>query len=200
VIRTERLILRPFHGGDLAAFVAYRQDPDVARYQSWDPGYSMADAALFLHEQEGVTFGQPGGWVQFAIVDRTDGSLLGDCASCVMREPPRTAEIGMTLAAASQGRGSAREAVGALVTTLFQRHRVHRVIARADDRNLPVQRVLDGLAFRLEARLLDADWFKGEWTTLRCYAVLADEWRSGYALGAVTASCCDPESTSGVTT
>jgi len=109
--------------------------------------------------------------VQFAIVDRTDGTRLGDCASCVMREPPRTAEIGMTLAAASQGRGLAREAVGALVTLLFQLLRVHRVMARADE-----------------------PWFKGEWTTLRCYAVLADEWRFSRPSARVTASRCDPES------
>ena len=34
-----------------------------------------------------------------------------------------------------------------------------------------------GLGFRLEARLVDADWYKGEWTTLRIYARLADEAR-----------------------
>ena len=27
-----------------------------------------------------------------------------------------------------------------------------------------------------EARLVEADWFKGEWTTLRTYAVLRREW------------------------
>jgi len=35
-IVTERLSLRPFRVDDLAAFVAYRSDPEVARYQSWD--------------------------------------------------------------------------------------------------------------------------------------------------------------------
>jgi RimJ/RimL family protein N-acetyltransferase len=33
-IESERLILRLFEDSDLAPFVAYRNDPDVAKYQS----------------------------------------------------------------------------------------------------------------------------------------------------------------------
>jgi hypothetical protein len=32
---------------------------------------------------------------------------------------------------------------------------------------------------RCEARLVEADWFKGEWTTLRVYALLRSEFRRG---------------------
>jgi RimJ/RimL family protein N-acetyltransferase len=73
----------------------------------------------------------------------------------------------------------ATEALGALVTRLFDdEHSIHRVFAHADDRNHPVHRLLERLGFRCEARLVDADWFKGEWTTLRTYACLRLEWRS----------------------
>jgi hypothetical protein len=61
-------------------------------------------------------------------------------------------------------------------TRLFERHDIHRVCAQADDRKVPVQRLLERLGFRCEARLLEPDWFKGEWTTLRTYAVLRREW------------------------
>jgi RimJ/RimL family protein N-acetyltransferase len=47
----------------------------------------------------------------------------------------------------------------------------------ADDRNTAVQRLLERLGFRCEARHVEADWFKGEWTTLRVYAILDREWR-----------------------
>src|SRR4051794_31091128 len=42
-IVTERLHLRPFEAADLPAFTAYRSHPDVARYQSWDTTFSIAD-------------------------------------------------------------------------------------------------------------------------------------------------------------
>ncbi len=49
-------------------------------------------------------------------------------------------------------------------------------IADADDRNTAVHRLLERLGLRCEARLIEADWFKGEWSTLRTYATLRREW------------------------
>ena len=176
-ITTERLRLRPFRADDLETFVAYRSDPDVARYQSWDPAYSPADAEQFLRSQRGLVLGRPGEWLQLAIVGRESGELHGDCAVRVVTDQPATAEIGITLAKASQGRGVATEALTALVTELFEQHGIHRVFAEADDRNRPVGRLFERLGFRCEARLVEADWFKGEWSTLRLYAILHHEWR-----------------------
>ena len=58
----------------------------------------------------------------------------------------------------------------------YEEHGLHRVYAEADDRNVPVHRLLERLGFRCEARLVEADWFKGEWATLRVYAALRREW------------------------
>jgi RimJ/RimL family protein N-acetyltransferase len=177
-IETERLVLRPLEPEDVAAFAAYRSDPDVARYQSWDTTYTAADGERLVAAQEGVEFGAPGPWVQVAAVDRATGALCGDCAVRVATDQPRTAEVGVTFAPANQGTGLATEALAAVVTRLFDQHDIHRVYAQADDRNVPVHRLLERLGFRCEARLVEADWFKGEWTTLRVYATLRREWRS----------------------
>ena len=175
-IVTERLTLRRFRAEDLPAFVAYRATPETARHQSWEPTYGMADAQAFLAEQRAVAFGVPGAWVQLAAVDRASGELCGDCAVRVRADQPATAEIGVTLAPGHQGRGLAREALAAVVATLFADHGMHRVYAETDDRNAPVHRVLERLGFRCEARLVEADWFKGEWTTVRIHALLAREY------------------------
>jgi RimJ/RimL family protein N-acetyltransferase len=176
-IVTERLRLRPFAVDDLAAFVAYRSEPEVARYQSWDTSYSMADAERFLASQDGVELGTPGAWVQLAAIDRRTGTLCGDCAVRVVTDQPATAEVGVTLATEHQGSGLAAEALVAVISELFERHGLHRIYARADDRNVAVHRLLERLGFRCEARLVEADWFKGEWSTLRVFAVLRREWR-----------------------
>jgi RimJ/RimL family protein N-acetyltransferase len=96
----------------------------------------------------------------------------------VATDQPQTAEVGVTLAPARQGSGLATEALGAVVSRLFDQHDMHRVYAQADDRNVAVHRLLERLGFRCEARLVEADWFKGEWTTLRTYATLRREWRA----------------------
>ena len=173
-IVTERLVLRLLQPEDVPAFAAYRRDPDVARYQSWDTTYTVEDGERLVAAQQGVEFGEPGPWVQVAAVDRATGELRGDCA--VRVDEPRTAEVGVTFALASQGTGLATEALRAVVGRLFEHHAIHRVYAQADDRNAAVHRLLERLGFRCEARLVEADWFKGEWTTLRTYAILRREW------------------------
>jgi RimJ/RimL family protein N-acetyltransferase len=175
-MRTERLELRLLEQADVPAFVAYRRDPDVARYQSWDTTYSIADGERLVADQEGVEFGAPGQWLQVAAIDRASGALCGDCAVRVDADPPWTAEVGVTLAPAWQGTGLATEALGAVVARLFEQHDIHRVYAETDDRNVAVHRLLERLGFRCEARLVEADWFKGEWCTLRTFAMLRREW------------------------
>jgi len=177
-IVTERLTLRRFVAEDLPAFVSYRSDREVARYQSWDTTYSMADAERFLASQRDAEFGKPGAWVQLAAIDRSTGRLAGDCATRVVNDQPATTEIGVTFSLGHQGSGLAGEALTAVISKLFQDHALHRVYAQADDRNHAVHRLFDRLQFRCEARLIDADWFKGEWSTVRVFAVLRREWES----------------------
>jgi RimJ/RimL family protein N-acetyltransferase len=175
-LSTPRLVLRPLRSSDIPAFVAYRRDPAIARYQGWEPTYSETDAEQLVAAQPSEP-GSSDEWLQIAIVDRDSGVLCGDCAVRVAPDQPRTAELGVTLAREHHGRGIAREALGAVLEWLFGDLSLHRVFAEADDRNTAVHRVFEHLDFRLEARLVDADWFKGEWTTLRIYARLDTEAR-----------------------
>jgi aminoglycoside 6'-N-acetyltransferase len=158
VIVTDRLVLRRFRAADLAAFVAYRSDPGVARYQGWDASFAMADAARFLAEQDAVALGTPGAWTQLAAADRVDGTLHGDCAACISADDPRSAEIGVTFAPASQGRGYATEALTALLATLSSDHGVDRVHAECHRRNGAVHALLERVGLRREGTTDDPDW------------------------------------------
>lgn len=43
-LETPRLCLRPFQDADLEAFLAYRNDPAVARFQGWEMPYTREAA------------------------------------------------------------------------------------------------------------------------------------------------------------
>jgi RimJ/RimL family protein N-acetyltransferase len=174
---TDRLILRLLNSDDLASFVDYRNVPEVARYQGWSLPYLAEDAAWLLAGQSDGAFGAPGRWFQLAIVDRVDGMLHGDCAVRMREDWLGSAELAITLTPTAQRRALAAEALRALIDHLVDDHAVHRLIAEIDARNLPARRLVDALGLRLEAQLVDADWHKGEWTTVCVYAVLASEWR-----------------------
>ncbi|WP_322410199.1 GNAT family protein [Microbacterium invictum] len=174
-LQTDRLVLAPLGAGDLNAFVAYRRDPDVARWQSWTPEFNAEDAGRLLEGQP-ADFPPPAGeWLQIAVRDAASGALLGDVAVHTSADQPDSYEVGVTVAAEHHGRGVAREALGAVVVALFDDHSAHRVTATSDARNAAVARLLTRLGFRHEGRAVEADWFKGEWTTLDSWALLSRE-------------------------
>ena len=110
--RTERLELRSFGPADAEPFAAYRSDPDVARYQGWDAPYPLETAQRFVAVQSSFDGPVRGDWVQIAVT--LDGHLVGDVAVGLDADG-LVATIGYSLATAAQGRGLAREAVGAVV-------------------------------------------------------------------------------------
>jgi len=172
----ERLVLRRFHAADAAAFAAYRSDPAVARYQSWEAPYAVERAERMIEELAAEHPDTPGEWFQFAVALRETGELIGDCGAHVLADDPRQAEIGFTLATANQGIGYATEAVRTLLAYLFGARDKHRVTANCDDRNVRSAALLRRVGMRREGLLIESTWAKGEWTNDELYAVLRREW------------------------
>jgi GNAT superfamily N-acetyltransferase len=125
-LTTQRLVLRRFRPQDLDAFVAYRSDPEIARYQGWEVPYRRGQAQQFLQELEAIDPDTPGEWFQFAISLRGADGLIGDCGAQVRTEDSRQAEIGFTLAPQHQGYGYATEAVRRLLHYLLIERGKHR--------------------------------------------------------------------------
>ena len=173
---TERLVLRRFEESDLEAFLAYRNDPEVARYQTWS-SFSREEAEAFLASQRAVERWTPGTWVQLALERREAPGLIGDCALKVLADDPRQAEIGFTLARAWQGRGYGTEAVAALLDHLFGPLGLHRVVAVTDAENASAAALLERVGMRREGHLVENVWFKGAWGSEFLYAMLDWEWR-----------------------
>ena len=159
-LTTERLLLRRLAVSDLDAFHAYRNDPEIARYQSWN-GMTRRAAASFLRGQAKARLGVPGRWCQVGIelMGELIGELIGDVGICI-RKDERSAEIGFTLARAHQGRGYAWEALVVVVSMLVDIPTIERIEAVTDARNLPSIRLLRRLGFEFE-RTVD-NVFKGE--------------------------------------
>jgi RimJ/RimL family protein N-acetyltransferase len=175
-LRTARLRLRAMTEADLPAFVAYRRDPEVARYQGWDETFSADDARALFEKLRGVAPGTPGAWFRFAIEEAASGALLGDCALHVREDDPRQAEIGFTLARGHQGRGYGAEAVGAVLEYAFTMLGLHRVFAVTDARNDAAARLLQRIGMRREAHFIQHVWYKGAWGDEFSFAILRDEW------------------------
>lgn len=174
---TLRLRARPMVMGDLETFVAYRADPEVARFQSWRD-YTLEEGRALLTSLEGHRLGTPGAWYQLALEERAGGSLVGDLAAKVSESEPREMEVGFTLAPAHQGKGFGREALRGLLDLGFGTLGLHRVVAVTDALNAPAAHLLERVGMRREAHFLENVFFKGAWGSEFLYAVLAHEWRA----------------------
>lgn len=170
-LHTPRLTLRPLTPDDLPAVVAYRNDPEVARYQGWPLPATLETVAGLV---SATPLGSPG-WVQRAVTLR-EGDLLGDVA--LNTQGPQ-AEVGVTLARPAQGQGYAHEALHALVTYAFGDLYLHRLHASIDPRNVRVAALLTRVGFRHEGTSLQSYWHRGEWTDDARYGLLASEWTRG---------------------
>lgn len=125
---------------DLPAFLAYRSDPAVARFQGWAPMDATA-AHDFLREVAVPGPWPLGGWLQIGIARVDDDRLVGDIG--LQHEAPGQVQLGISLAREAQGRGWARAALGALREALG----VVRLRAVCDARNTQSLRLFAALGF-----------------------------------------------------
>jgi RimJ/RimL family protein N-acetyltransferase len=135
--------LRALRTGDVDDFLAYRSDPEVARYQGWQP--MDRDAALvFLHEAVPSPW-RDGAWAQIGIARAVDDRLLGDIG--LLREGPAQVQLGFSLARGAQGRGWAHTAVRTCIDGLLVPLGMTRLRGITDVRNAASLRLLSRLGF-----------------------------------------------------
>jgi RimJ/RimL family protein N-acetyltransferase len=177
-IRTERLLLRAFEPGDLAAVRAMQTDDDVVRYLEWGPRTS-AEIEESLRKKIAATAIHGGGEALSlaAVLPATD-EVVGDLVLHCVSEVDERGEIGFIVPPAHGGKGYATEAARALLRIAFDEVGFRRVIGQVESRNVASARVLEKLGMRREAHFVENVFVKGEWQDEMIYAILAREWRA----------------------
>jgi RimJ/RimL family protein N-acetyltransferase len=171
---TERLRLRLQAATDVDDIYAWKSDPDVARYQLYEP-LSREDVIRRVAEAAVRSrLETSGDWIELAIELTAERRVIGSIYFTLAQDSG--AEIGWALTAAYHGRGYAAEAATAVLELAFGRLGLHRVYAELDPRNAASIRLCSRLGMRHEAEFLENMWFKGEWADTGVYAVLAREW------------------------
>ncbi len=125
--QSQRLQLRRLALTDVAEFVSYRSDPEVAKFQGWD-AMDRDEVLKFLTHMAAVPLLQKGKWTQIGIALRDGDRLIGDIGVHIS-EDESEAELGITLAADAQGRNLGFEAVKLVCAWVFKQTTITRIVA-----------------------------------------------------------------------
>jgi aminoglycoside 6'-N-acetyltransferase len=150
-ITTDRLVLRRSIPEDAETISAYRSDPNVNRQQGWDRT-DVDSVRADIVEMSRRSPGEPGGWVQFTVLDREGGRVVGDVGLSPAEPETDVIKVGYTIAPAFQGAGFATEAIAALVDYAFDTLGAQAVRAHASALNAPSIRVAEKVGMRLIER------------------------------------------------
>ena len=179
-VQTARLVLRNFIDSDLEPFLAYRNDPAVAKYQGWGLPYPREKGEDFIAFMKERTALKQGGWIQFAIALKDTDELIGDLGCYIKEDDIRQARIGFTIAAKHWRKGYVSEVIPHLLEYLFEDMDVHRVVADCDVDNVASYRTLEKLGFRREAHFVESYLVNGVYASEYHYGLLQREWRENF--------------------
>jgi RimJ/RimL family protein N-acetyltransferase len=146
------VLLRPWTDDDVPAVAEACRDPEIARWIDDIPApYTRADARAYIAAcRRGWKDGSL--WA-FAVVDAASGDVVGSCGVGWQDHPHGVAEIGYWVCAGERGRGVATRAVRLASDWAFEVGGVQRLQLRADELNIPSQRVAENTGFRREGVL-----------------------------------------------
>jgi RimJ/RimL family protein N-acetyltransferase len=164
--------LRPLEIDDWTAVHDWARLLDSCRYQAWGPN-TEAETQSYVREAARR-------WHQMPQTSFPHAVLAGDevvgVADLHLRGGGQ-GEIGYGIHPRLGGRGTGTRAARLLLRTAFEEHRLHRVYATCDPRNLASSRVLVKIGMRHEGRLRETVLIRDGWRDSDLYAILEQEWR-----------------------
>jgi RimJ/RimL family protein N-acetyltransferase len=180
VLETERLLFRRERPGDLAAWLAHMNTPEVTeKVGGMQPPEKVAEnfAKMAADAKGELAF--------YFLARKTDGMLLGKAGlsrveTAVAPDELRGAvQVGWTLRADCWGQGYAREAAQAALSLGFERLGLPRIYAQTSERNTASWGLMERLGMERRADLdyPDADYPPEDNPTM-VYSLDAADWRA----------------------
>jgi [ribosomal protein S5]-alanine N-acetyltransferase len=149
ILESQRLLFRPHEPGDIEAYCAMEQDPEVRRYVGGAPRTREAAEARF----QGALQPSPDRLRMWATVLKSNGSYIGRCGVYhhIQHDTPIPGEgvLGFYLARPYWGQGFATEAGSAFIRYGFAELGLQKIVTTVQAGNQASLRVLEKLNFEL---------------------------------------------------
>jgi RimJ/RimL family protein N-acetyltransferase len=173
VLRTSRLILRPFQAEDLERLVELMANRDFMRFSLGPCTREKTQGVL----NKFLGWNQAGVPSPFAVVLRENSAVLGYCGFLHHPELPDEIEIGYRLDPAYWNRGLITEAARAVRDYAFVKLKLPRVISLIHPENVPSRRVAEKIGLVPEKEIT----FRGFPTIV--FALSRQKWQAASDAG-----------------
>ncbi len=173
ILKTERLVLRPFRESDAQAMFNWASDPEVTKYLTWTPHKNAEEsrARCAFCERESRKDNVYHWAIEF------QGELIGDIELGEIGET-ETGNVGYCMAKKYWGRGLMTEAFREVVRFAFEEVGLHRIEGMHAKENNRSARVMEKCGLRYEG--LKRDGFRlpstGEWTDIVVRGILKEDY------------------------
>jgi ribosomal-protein-alanine N-acetyltransferase len=178
VLETERLLLRQFSNEDAADVFVMRSDPDVMQYIPRPLAVTLQDALVVIKTVN--DFIEKGEKLNWAITEKSTGSVIGMIGYVNMKPEHFRAEVGYSLSKAWHRQGIMREALACVLKYGFEQLELHSVEAITDAHNVASRNLLLAIGFVQEAFFTEDFYFNGRFRNSIHYGMLR---RSAEELG-----------------
>ncbi len=140
-IECDKIILRKMLFEDAEDMYEYAHNPEVPKYLTWYPHTDIDYTKAYLRyvSQRYRT----GDCIDWAIVDRASGKMIGTCGFARIDYQNDSAEIGYVLNPNFQRKGIAAEAARAVIAFGFDVMELERIEARYMIGNTPSRKVME---------------------------------------------------------
>jgi RimJ/RimL family protein N-acetyltransferase len=176
--KTDRLVLRPFQRGDVAAVARYHTLPSVQRYVVRPTRYPEEVASAVDIMCGHTALQRPGDTISAALVRQVEGDLIGQVSLLWSDATAGQGEVRFVINPLHAGNGYLSEALSSVFDVAFGHFRIHRLFVKCEGRNHHTAKLMQKLGMRLEAHYREHALFQGEWDEELHFAILDREWQA----------------------
>ncbi len=173
ILKTKRLILRPWEEGDAEDLYKYARNPEIGPPAGWQPHKSVLESLEIIKT---VLSGREA----YAICLKDDGKAIGAIELMFNRKTEAECELGYWLAKPFWGRGLVPEAGFEMLRRAFEDLGVNKIWCGYYDGNTKSKRVQEKLGFKYAFTKENVDVpMMGEKRTEHISFITKDEWKNG---------------------
>lgn len=172
-IKTERLLLRPFHIEDAKSAMDNWAGDEAVQGMYGEPAYRTVEEVKSLLQKyisEYVT----GYTYRWAVIEMESGECIGQIAYFLVNQTGSWGEIEYAIGTAYQGKGYATEATKAVIDYGFKNIGFHKVQICVRPSNIKSKRVIEKCGFEYEGMLRDFFYIDGKYEGRMYYSLLVN--------------------------